>query len=75
MNPGLVYWKTRTPGIILTSLVGNDELEQLAEGRDKDGCKANHVVCRRWRPYGVTHWSWSPDGPWQEIGDNHADSR
>ena len=50
----MIYWLLQS-GIILTSLE-DKALIDLAQARDRDGNKANHIVCRQYRPHGAVAW-------------------
>jgi hypothetical protein len=56
----IVYWRTRTPGVVLTSVI-DPELAALAESLHE----SNYVVCRRWCPPGVTGWRYHENEPWR----------
>jgi hypothetical protein len=65
--PPIIYWLTKT-GVVLTS-VFDAGLAELSEARDTNGCAANRIVCRRWRPPFVTAWRTRPDEPWRPMAD------
>lgn len=63
-QPLMIFW--RMGGVVLTSVYG--PIADVAEARDKDGCKANHIICRRQgRPYGATGWRLSGETAWRPL--------